>query len=71
MTSDSDDLAKELEHNLKLRSELAAKVDKAAKEGGGFGTVLYWICGIAAALLVAVIVASAVLDLPATHLFGP
>ncbi len=62
MTSDSDDLAKELQHNLKLRSELVAKVDHAAKQGGGFGTILYWIWGIAAAVLVVVIVAWAVLD---------
>jgi hypothetical protein len=50
MTEDSDDLERALQENLKLRQELAAKVDKAEAEirrGGTayrLGSVLYWIC---------------------------
>ena len=50
MTSDSDDLERQLRENLKLRLELAAEVAKAkgANKGSGIayrlGWVLYWIC---------------------------
>jgi hypothetical protein len=50
MTSNSNDLEKALEENLKLRSELAANVAKpeVASQRGGMayrlGWVLYWIC---------------------------
>src|SRR5215510_9632766 len=60
MTSDSDDLERALQENLKLRRELAAKAAKgeAAIRRGGMsyrlGWVLYWTC--AALALVAALV---------------
>ena len=50
MTSDSDDLERALQENLKLRRELAANVTKAeaASQRGGIayrlGWVFYWAC---------------------------
>jgi hypothetical protein len=65
MTSDSDDLEKQLRENLKLRRELWAEVDKAASRRGRnpypLGWALFWVA--VASLLVGIALVVAVLAL--------